>query len=166
MFATGAKVEEERDTGDGRKFLRSFEPIRNIDDDTILAVNVISKKLPRQDVQASPDRPGETLPDAGENSVYMVDRNCRYLSINPRHLERLGITSEEIYLGKTYEDLHLPGEERGVLPDRGPGVRDRLRLPGTSTRQGISFFASLLPGKGPEKREVVAVTVVSSKSPT
>jgi signal transduction histidine kinase len=162
VFATGAKVEEERDTGDGRKFLRSFEPIRNIDDDTIVAVNVISKKLPRQVVQALSGRPGETLPDAGENSVYMVDRNSRYLSINPRHLERLGITSEEIYLGKTYEDLHLRGKNEAFsrIVDR---VFETGEVAWDEYQAGDYHFSRrFCPVKDRKTGEVVAVTVVSS----
>jgi PAS domain S-box-containing protein len=162
VFASGAKVEEARDTSDGKKFLRSFEPVRNIDDDTIVAVNVISKKMPRPDTHASPAEPGENLPDAGENSVYMVDRNCRYLSINPRHLERLGITTEEIYLGKTYEDLHLRGktEAFSLIVDR---VFETGEVAWDEYQAGDYHFSRrFCPVKDRKTGEVVAVTVVSS----
>jgi len=161
-FATGTKVDEERDTGDGRKFLRSFEPIKNIDDDTIVAVNVISKKLPRQEVQAYSGTPERILPHMGENSVYMVDRNCRYLSINPRHMERLGITSEETYLGKTYEDLHLRGKNEafsrivGRVFESGEVAWDEYQA------GDYHFSRRFCPVKDRRSGEVVAVTVVSS----
>jgi PAS domain S-box-containing protein len=162
VFATGVKVDEDRDTGGGITFLRSFEPVRNIDDDTIVAVNVISKKLPRQDVQASSGKTGEALTDSGENSVYMVDRNCRYLSINPRHLERLGITSEEIYLGKTYEDLHLRGKNEAFsrIVNR---VFETGEVAWDEYQAGDYHFSRrFCPVKDRKNGGVVAVTVVSS----
>lgn len=162
VFASGTKVEEVKDTSDGKKFLRSFEPIRNIDDDTIVAVNVISKKMPRPDIPVSPAEKGENLPDAGENSVYMVDRNCRYLSINPHHLERLGITSEEIYLGKTYEDLHLRGktEAFSMIVNR---VFETGEVAWDEYQSGDYHFSRrFCPVRDRKSGEVVAVTVVSS----
>jgi PAS domain S-box-containing protein len=162
VFASGAKVEEARDTNDGKRFLRSFEPIRNIDDDTIVAVNVISKKMPRPELQVPPGIPGENPPDAGENSVYMVDRDCRYLSINPRHLERLGITSEEIYLGKTYEDLHLRGKTEAFsrIVNR---VFETGEVAWDEYQSGDHHFSRrFCPVRDRKNGEVVAVTVVSS----
>ncbi|MBP1928126.1 PAS domain S-box-containing protein [Methanolinea mesophila] len=162
VFSTGARVDEERDAEDGTKFLRSFEPVRNIDDDTIVAVNVISRKVPLSVEFAFPYRKSENLPGKGENSVYMVDRDCRYLSINPRHLERLGITAEETYLGKTYEDLHMRGKTEAFSRIVGR-VFETGEVAWDEYQAGNHHFSRrFCPVRDRKSGEVIAVTVVSS----
>ena len=46
-----------------------------------------------------------SLVDSAEDSIYLVDRDCRYLFINKKHLSRLGLSGDE-YLGCAYSDFH------------------------------------------------------------
>lgn len=50
-----------------------------------------------------------SLVDSTDDSIYVVDRQCRYLFMNRKHLGRLGI-SGDFYVGKHYRDFHSPKE--------------------------------------------------------
>jgi len=47
--------------------------------------------------------------DASSDSIYLVDRDYRYLFINNEVMSRLGLPREQV-LGKTFSDLHSPDE--------------------------------------------------------
>lgn len=44
-----------------------------------------------------------------DDSIYIVDNECRYIYINRKHQVRLGI-SDDAYIGKTYADYHTSEE--------------------------------------------------------
>jgi len=46
-----------------------------------------------------------SLVESTEDSVYLVDRDCRYLFINEKHLSRLGVSKDQI-IDRTYNELH------------------------------------------------------------
>ncbi len=102
-----------------------------------------------------------SLVESTEDSIYLVDRNCKYLFVNEQHLSRLGITRDE-YPGRAYHDFHST-EEAKRFADKIRYVLDT----GTSTRHeyrdknGRYFLKTLSPIKDPNTGEVTAVTVVS-----
>lgn len=96
-----------------------------------------------------------------EDSIYTVDRDCRYLLINARHLARRGLPPGT-YAGKHYADFHSAEEARvfsnqvnRVLDTRSP-VQDEYE------QSGKFFLRKLNPVIDPEINEVIAVTVISS----
>ncbi len=46
-----------------------------------------------------------SLVDSTEDSIYVVDRQCRYLFVNRKHLSRLGLEGNG-YVGRNYRDFH------------------------------------------------------------
>ena len=50
-----------------------------------------------------------TIVEAIDDSIYLVDKNCRYLFMNTYHQHRLGITDGN-YEGRDYADFHTPAE--------------------------------------------------------
>jgi len=50
-----------------------------------------------------------SLVESTTDSLYLVDRNCRYIFLNNNHLERLGLSKEEV-IGKSYSDYHPPAQ--------------------------------------------------------
>ncbi|MBI4634089.1 MAG: sensor domain-containing diguanylate cyclase [Deltaproteobacteria bacterium] len=52
-----------------------------------------------------------SLVDSSSDSMYIVDRRCRYLFANRHHLERRGMTLEEI-IGKTYWGFFMPAHNK------------------------------------------------------
>ncbi|MGZ3634687.1 MAG: diguanylate cyclase domain-containing protein [Syntrophales bacterium] len=49
--------------------------------------------------------------ESTSDSIYMVDRECRYLFMNNQHLSRLGLPSEQI-IGKRYSEFHSPEQHK------------------------------------------------------
>ena len=49
------------------------------------------------------------------DSIYLLDAECRYLFMNKKHIERIGLGSES-YLGRAYSELHSPEETRELVP--------------------------------------------------
>jgi len=51
-----------------------------------------------------------SLVDSTDDSIYVVDKDCKYLFMNKKHLSRLGFTSEDQVTGKSYGELHSAAE--------------------------------------------------------
>lgn len=52
-----------------------------------------------------------TIAEYGEDSVYLVDRQSRYLSVNNHALSQLDCTRDKV-IGKTFSDFHTPKETK------------------------------------------------------
>jgi len=95
------------------------------------------------------------------DSIYMINRDRRYLFINSTHLSRLGFSTEEA-IGKTYDELHSEEETKEFAEkvnqvfETGNSIQHEHR----SRRNGGYFFRTLSPVKDLEGR-ITAVTVVS-----
>lgn len=101
------------------------------------------------------------LLESTDDSVYLVDREGRFLYINPRYLSRLGVSAEEA-VGKFYGDFHGEEETREFMErvrrvwEKGESERYEHR----SLRDGRYFLRTLSPVKDANGK-VMAVTVVS-----
>jgi len=102
-----------------------------------------------------------SLVESTEDSVYLVDRDCRYLFMNEKHLSRIGLPVDKI-IGKTYGELHSEDEteEFAEIVERvfetGKSVQHEHR----SRRDNRYFLRTLSPVKDSEGG-LTAVTVVS-----
>ncbi len=75
--------------------------------DTICRTSVIDitgRKQADEAMRESEER-YHSVVDSAEDSIYLVDRDCRYLFINKQHLSRLGLSGDE-YRGCAYGDFH------------------------------------------------------------
>jgi PAS domain S-box-containing protein len=100
-----------------------------------------------------------SLVESTEDSIYMVDRDYRYIFMNTRHMKRLGI---EDYHGFSYGDCHSAEEVNRFVR----GV-DRIFINGTSEQQEYEsknrwFLITLSPVRDPKTDLVTAVTVIST----
>lgn len=99
-----------------------------------------------------------SLVESTEDSIYMVDRNCRYLFINNRHIKRLGF---EDYRGLKYNEFHSQDESNRFIEcvnnvfETGAPEHQEYKY------DGRWFSQTLSPVKN-ETGIVTAVTVVSS----
>ena len=86
-------------------------------------------------------RPGVSLVESYEDSIYLVDRDYRYLFINKKHLSRLGI-SEDGYKGKGYGDFHTPEVTKRFteIVDKVIGTGKSVQLEHKSERDDNYFF--------------------------
>ncbi len=123
-----------------------------------LELGILERKKAEEAVKKSEEK-YRSLVESNEDSIYMVDRNCNYLFVNPKHLGRLGIGD---YRGRNYQDCHWATET-----DRFRQSITHIFETGKSEQhehefRGKWFLRTLSPVKDPETRRVTAVTVVST----
>ena len=96
------------------------------------------------------------------DSMYMVDRDCRYLLMNERHLSRFGLSLDEIK-GRTYGEYHSEQANREFTEtvehvfESGTPIQHEYR----SERDNQYFLRTFSPVKSPDGKTTIAVTVVS-----
>ncbi len=78
----------------------------------LAALKKIEKKRSdaEESLQASEER-YRSLVDSTDDSIYLVDREYRYVYMNKKHLTRLGLLGNE-FLGQPYGEFHVPREKR------------------------------------------------------
>jgi diguanylate cyclase (GGDEF)-like protein/PAS domain S-box-containing protein len=102
--------------------------------------------------------------ESTSDSIYMVDKECRYLFMNNQHLSRLGLPAEQI-VGKRYSEFHSPEqdkvfeEEVNRVFSTGKSIQHEHR----SERDKRYFLRTLSPVKdrGPNG-EITCVAIIST----
>jgi PAS domain S-box-containing protein len=96
-----------------------------------------------------------------EDSMYLVDRDCRYLFVNEKHLERLGLSQEEV-IARSYADLHSEGDTIAFTKSvqKVFETGEFLLCEHRSQRDNKFFLRTFTPVRGAGGR-TTAVTVVS-----
>ena len=144
---------------DGALFPVAISASRAVDDKG----NVIAHMTSQRDIteQKRADEKYRSLVESTEDSIYLVDRDCRYLFVNEKHLSRLGLPVDKI-IGKTYGELHSEDETEEFA-----GIVERVFKTGKSVphehrshRDSRYILRTLSPVKDSEGG-VTAVTVVS-----
>jgi diguanylate cyclase (GGDEF)-like protein/PAS domain S-box-containing protein len=113
--------------------------------------------------QALKDSEGKyrSLVESTNDSIYVIDRDFKYLFMNKKHTERMGFSGNE-YLGQEYRKFHNPEETElftakvNTVFDSGKSMPHEFK----SKKDGRYFLLTLSPIKK-EDGKVSAVTVVS-----
>ncbi len=102
-----------------------------------------------------------SLVESTEDSIYLVDREFRYLFVNQNHLSRIGL-SENQYTGRSYSEFHSPDETEWFIKAVGKVFEtdQSVRHEHKSSRDGRYFLLSLSPVKN-EDGKTIAVTIIS-----
>jgi PAS domain S-box-containing protein len=102
-----------------------------------------------------------SLVESTEDSIYVVDKDCRYLFINSNQLSRLGLSGEG-YPGGAYSEFHSSEDTENFYKNvaRVFQTGEFVRYEHTSTRDGEHFLRTLSPVKGPDGK-TLSVSVVS-----
>jgi diguanylate cyclase (GGDEF)-like protein/PAS domain S-box-containing protein len=102
-----------------------------------------------------------SLVESTNDSIYVVDKNYKYLFMNKKHMRRLGFSGDE-YLGQEYSKTHTH-QETELFTEKAKAVFNRVE-PTTheyrSNRDGRYFLLTLSPIKT-EEGDVKAVTAIS-----
>jgi PAS domain S-box-containing protein len=96
------------------------------------------------------------------DSMYLVDRECRYLFANDIYLKRRGITLNEI-IGRRYDDFHSAGDA-GIFREKVKIVYDTgkpIQYEYISEKDGNFFFRTFNPVMDQEGKSITAVTIAS-----
>ncbi len=102
-----------------------------------------------------------SLVESTEDSIYLVDRECRYLFMNRQHMIRMGLIPSQIQ-GMPYRAYHTQEEtawfEENVkrILETGESFQNEHQ----SKRDGRYFLQTLSPAKD-EQGNIVAITIIS-----
>lgn len=125
-----------------------------------IITDVTDRKCMEEKLKASEEK-YRSLVESTDDSIYLVDRDYRYLFMNKKHLSRMSLSDDQ-YLGKAYSEFHSP-EETKVFIEKinkvlttGESIRDEYR----SQKDGKYFLQTFSPVKSPEGK-TIAVNVVS-----
>ena len=102
-----------------------------------------------------------SLVDSAEDSIYLVDRDYRYLFMNKKHLSRLGLLGDQ-FMGMAFGELHSPKETKTFIEkiDRVFKTGGSGQYEYKSDRDGRFFLQTFSPVKKSDG-SISAVTVVS-----
>jgi diguanylate cyclase (GGDEF)-like protein/PAS domain S-box-containing protein len=107
-----------------------------------------------------------SLVESTEDTIYLVDKDCRYIFVNPNHIERMGLSEGEC-IGRSYGEFHSTREEKiftanvNAVFETGESVKHEHK----SMRDGRYFLQTLSPVKD-SSGNVIAVTIVSKEITT
>jgi len=102
-----------------------------------------------------------SLVESTEDSIYLVDQTYRYLFINKKHLNRMGLLPDQ-FLGHFYHEFHSPEETSQFMEhvnqvfETGASVQSEHM----SKRDNNYFLQTLSPVKDQDGK-IVAITVIS-----
>ena len=103
-----------------------------------------------------------SLVESSEDSIYLVDRNCKYLFMNSKHLSRLGSQMEQI-IGRKYGEFHCQ-EEKKELTKRVKKTLETgkpLSYEYRSNKDNKYFIRTLTPVKDPKTGIATNIAVIS-----
>ncbi len=102
-----------------------------------------------------------SLVESTDDSIYVVDRNYRYLHMNKKHMARMGFLGDE-YIGRAYSEFHEDWETRPFTKDvdkvfeTGESISSEYK-----SRRDNKYFAQTLSPIKRDAGQIVAVTIIS-----
>ncbi|MBI4825628.1 MAG: sensor domain-containing diguanylate cyclase [Nitrospirae bacterium] len=102
-----------------------------------------------------------SLVESTEDSIYLVDRDYRYLFINKKHLSRLGLLKNNFH-GRTFDEFHSEEDTRDFTEkvDKVFKTGRSIQYEHKSRMDDKYFLLTLSPVRGKHKN-IISVTVVS-----
>ncbi len=102
-----------------------------------------------------------SLVETTEDSIYLLDRNYKYLFMNKNHQSRIGISGDE-YIGHPYSKFHSPYETKWFIEKANEvfSTGKSIQYEHKSLRDGKYYILTLSPVKK-SNGTIIAVTVVS-----
>ena len=118
------------------------------------------RKLSEEALRESEEK-YRSLVESTDDSIYLVDRNYRYLFINKKHISRMAFSCNE-YLYKAYSEFHSPDETKWFIEKANKvfNTGESVRYEYKSLRDSRYFLQTFSPVKKADGK-IVAVTVVS-----
>ncbi len=102
-----------------------------------------------------------SLVESTEDSIYLVDKDCRYLFMNKKHFMRMGLLPDQ-FLGHQYHEYHSPEETARFVTQVNQVFEtgESRQNEHMSKRDGKYFLQTLSPVTDQEG-SIVAITVIS-----
>lgn len=108
-----------------------------------------------------------SLVEATSDSIYLVDKKCRYLYLNPKHCSRIGLQLDEL-IGRNYSEFHTT-EETGIFASNVSEVftsGQSFQRQHSSHRDGGEFLRTFSPVKESSGNGQIAAVSIISKNIT
>lgn len=127
----------------------------------IRALRLREEQMCSEEAMKSSEEKYRSLVESTEDSIYLVDREYRYLFMNKRHLERMNVL-KEVALGQPYQKFHSPEENKKIVElvnkvfETGSSVQQE-HLSRRDNRYFLRTFSPVTDKSG----KTVAVTIVS-----
>ncbi|MGQ9787805.1 MAG: PAS domain S-box protein [Candidatus Hadarchaeaceae archaeon] len=129
----------------------------------IVARNTTERKLYEERLRASEEK-YHSLVESSEDSIYLLDRELRFLFANRVALFRLGLNINDV-VGRSFADIHSPeaakrlGEAVNKVLETGRAVQQEH----WSERLKGAFLRTISPVRDQKTGEITAFTVVSKE---
>ncbi len=149
----------------GRLWLETHAvPLRNEKGEVMFLLGIthdISERMRVEQALLQSEEKYRSLVESTDDSIYLVDRNYRYLYMNKKHMARMGFLEGE-YIGYAYGEFHRDEETRPFTKDvdRVFETGESIRREYKSNRDNKYFAQTLSPVKH-ATGGIVAVTVIS-----
>jgi diguanylate cyclase (GGDEF)-like protein/PAS domain S-box-containing protein len=127
----------------------------------IQGLRVREERMCSEEALKTSEEKYRSLVESTEDSIYLVDREYRYLFMNKKHLERMNVSREEA-LGQPYQKFHSPEQTKKMVE-----LVNRVFQTGGSvqhehlSRKDTQYFLRTLSPVKDKDGKIVAVTVVS-----
>lgn len=102
----------------------------------------------------------ESIIQYSDDSICLLDANCRYIMVNDAFLSQLGRTRTDV-LGKTYCDFHSPEETKEFTKKLSWVLDHGLPLKDTHSTNGSWFTRTINPVKDASTSQINEVLVIS-----
>ncbi|MBI4825371.1 MAG: MEKHLA domain-containing protein [Nitrospirae bacterium] len=147
-----------------KHFIRTLSPVKD-KDGKVTAVTVLSKDITARkrfefELQMNEER-YRSLVESTEDSIYLVDKNYKYLFMNKKHISRMGLLDYD-FKDHSYLELHSPKETKEFIKliDEVFDTGLSIQMDHKSARDDMYFLRTLSPVKDKDGK-VIAVTVIS-----
>lgn len=147
-----------------KHFIRTLSPVKDKDGEvtavTVLSKDITSRKRFEFELQMNEER-YRSLVESTEDSIYLVDKNYKYLFMNKKHISRMGLLDYD-FKDHSYVELHSTKETKEFIKlvdevfDTGLSIQHDHK----SLRDDMYFLRTLSPVKDKDGK-VIAVTVIS-----
>jgi PAS domain S-box-containing protein len=149
---------------DSKWFIRTMSPVKNAIIEMTIAVTVVSTEITKtkrlERALANLEAQYRVLVESTHDSIYTVDRECRYLYMNSHHKERLGICDDK-YQGRLYHEYHN-NEATGRFVTAVKSVFETQKPCKDRYIQGNrQFVRTFSPVRDESSGEITAVVVIS-----
>jgi len=104
-----------------------------------------------------------TIVESTDDSIYMVDKNCRYLFMNSHHQQRLGIDDGN-YEGRNYREFHTPEESERFAASIQQSIDSGTTTQDEYNHDGRWFIRRMSPVRNEALERYFAITVVSTEA--
>ncbi|HWR57442.1 MAG TPA: PAS domain-containing protein [Thermodesulfovibrionales bacterium] len=123
----------------------------------------VAKHRHFEEAQIVSEEKYRSLVESTDDSVYLLDRDCRYLYMNKKHMARMGFSGDE-YLGRKYSDLHPAEGTKEFVEAVGKifEIGEPAQHEHMSQRDKKYFLRTLSPVRGNDGK-TVAVNIVSKE---